>query len=223
MATVNEAPREQRNSRIWEQYEYAQRMTTRLDEVFSSREQTTKKGKSSLSWVLKVIGGAVILSYLFRTFPSWWPWKTQGKSAGAPSGPVQPRQGPNLAEFFHFEIKPAKNVTQRLSDVKGIDEIKEELSHLIDMLKNAEKYRDKGATMPRGILLYGKPGTGKTLLARAIAGEAGVSFLYCTGSQFDEMLVGVGARRVRSLFQEAKRHKPCIIFIDEIDTLLTYI
>ena len=89
------------------------------------------------------------------------------------------------------------------------------------MIREPEKYTSKGAKLHKGVLLYGRPGTGKTLLARAIAGEAGTSFMYCTGSHFDEMFVGVGAKRVRELFQEAKNHKPCIIFIDEIDTLLS--
>jgi ATP-dependent Zn protease len=89
------------------------------------------------------------------------------------------------------------------------------------MIKDPEKYTSKGANLHKGVLLYGKPGTGKTLLARAIAGESGTNFIYCTGSHFDEMFVGVGAKRVRELFTEAKNHKPCIIFIDEIDTLLS--
>lgn len=89
------------------------------------------------------------------------------------------------------------------------------------MIRDPEKYHDKGAKLHRGVLLYGQPGTGKTLLARAIAGESGTNFIYTTGSHFDEMFVGVGAKRVRELFAEAKKHKPCIIFIDEIDTLLS--
>jgi ATP-dependent metalloprotease len=89
------------------------------------------------------------------------------------------------------------------------------------MLQNPEKYHEKGAKLAKGVLLYGAPGTGKTLLARAIAGEAGCNFIYCTGSHFDEMFVGVGAKRIRELFAEAKKNKPCIIFIDEIDTLLS--
>jgi ATP-dependent Zn protease len=89
------------------------------------------------------------------------------------------------------------------------------------MIQNPETYTSKGAKLHKGVLLHGKPGTGKTLLARAIAGESGTSFLYCTGSSFDEMFVGVGAKRVRELFSEARKVKPCIIFIDEIDTLLS--
>lgn len=89
------------------------------------------------------------------------------------------------------------------------------------MVREPEKYHSKGANLHKGVLLYGQPGTGKTLLARAIAGEAGCSFIYCTGSHFDEMFVGVGAKRIRELFNEAKKNKPCIIFIDEIDTLLS--
>ena len=105
--------------------------------------------------------------------------------------------------------------------MKGIDEIKEEIENLIKMVRNPDIYHSKGAKLHKGVLLYGSPGTGKTLLARAIAGESGTNFIYCTGSHFDEMFVGVGAKRVRELFAEAKKHKPCIIFIDEIDTLLS--
>jgi ATP-dependent Zn protease len=89
------------------------------------------------------------------------------------------------------------------------------------MIKDPNVYLEKGAKLHKGVLLYGQPGTGKTLLARAIAGESGTSFIYCTGSHFDEMFVGVGAKRVRELFEEARKNKPCIIFIDEIDTLLS--
>lgn len=127
----------------------------------------------------------------------------------------------NMMENYKFEVKKAKEINARLSDVKGIDEIKEEIDNLIRMVREPEKYHSKGANLHKGVLLYGAPGTGKTLLARAIAGEAGCSFIYCTGSHFDEMFVGVGAKRIRELFTEAKKHKPCIIFIDEIDTLLS--
>jgi ATP-dependent Zn protease len=127
----------------------------------------------------------------------------------------------SLLDNFKFEIKKAKEMHQRLDDVKGIDEIKDEIYNLIKMIKDPNMYLEKGAKLHKGVLLYGQPGTGKTLLARAIAGESGTSFIYCTGSQFDEMFVGVGAKRVRELFEEARKNKPCIIFIDEIDTLLS--
>ena len=110
---------------------------------------------------------------------------------------------------------------ERLSDVKGIDEINNEIQDLIKMIKNSNEYATKGAKLCRGVLLSGRPGTGKTLLARAIAGESGVSFIYCTGSNFDEMFVGMGAKRVRELFAEARKNTPCIIFIDEIDSLMS--
>lgn len=126
-----------------------------------------------------------------------------------------------IAEEFKFEIKNAKDIDQRLDDVRGIDEIKEEIMNIIKMIKDPIKYKDKGAMLHRGVLLFGKPGTGKTLIARAIAGESGVNFIFCSGSQFDEMYVGVGAKRVRELFKEARKQAPCIIFIDEIDSLLT--
>ena len=103
-------------------------------------------------------------------------------------------------DSYKFDTKKAKDISQRLDDVKGIDEIKEEVENLIKMIREPEKYTSKGAKLHKGVLLYGRPGTGKTLLARAIAGEAGSSFIYCTGSQFDEMFVGVGAKRVRELF-----------------------
>lgn len=108
-----------------------------------------------------------------------------------------------------------------MDDVKGIDEIKEEIQNLIKMIKEPKKYSDKGAVLHKGVLLFGEPGVGKTLIARAVAGEAGTNFIYCTGSNFDEMWVGLGAKRVRELFAEAKKHRPCIIFIDEIDSLLS--
>ncbi len=104
-------------------------------------------------------------------------------------------------------------------DVAGIDDVKEELKEIVDFLKNPKKYRDLGARIPRGVLLAGAPGTGKTLLAKAIAGEAGVPFFHTSGSEFEEMLVGAGASRVRDLFKKARNTTPCIIFIDEIDAV----
>ena len=104
-------------------------------------------------------------------------------------------------------------------DVAGIDEEKEELAEIVDFLKGPKKYTDMGARIPKGVLLVGQPGTGKTLLAKAVAGEAGVPFFIISGSDFVEMFVGVGASRVRDLFDQAKKNAPCIIFIDEIDAV----
>lgn len=104
-------------------------------------------------------------------------------------------------------------------DVAGIDEAKQELEEVVDFLKNAERYQKLGARIPKGVLLVGAPGTGKTLLAKAVAGEAGVPFFSISGSDFVEMFVGVGASRVRDLFEQAKKHAPCIVFVDEIDAV----
>ena len=100
-----------------------------------------------------------------------------------------------------------------------MDEAKSELMEIVDFLRNPQKFTRLGGKMTKGVLLMGPPGTGKTLLAKAIAGEAGVPFFYASGSEFEEMYVGVGARRVRDLFDSAKRKSPCIIFIDEIDAI----
>ncbi|MEG1087828.1 MAG: AAA family ATPase, partial [Cetobacterium sp.] len=104
-------------------------------------------------------------------------------------------------------------------DVAGLNEEKEDLQEVVDFLKNPKKYIDLGARIPKGILMVGPPGTGKTYLSRAVAGEAGVPFFSISGSDFVEMFVGVGASRVRSLFEDAKKNAPAIIFIDEIDAV----
>merc|ERR1711907_655295 len=105
------------------------------------------------------------------------------------------------------------------TDVAGVEEAKEELSEVVEFLKNPKKFNNLGGKIPKGCLLIGPPGTGKTLLARAIAGEAGVPFFTISGSEFVEMFVGVGASRVRDLFEQAKKNAPCIVFIDEIDAV----
>jgi len=105
------------------------------------------------------------------------------------------------------------------ADVAGVDEAKAELEEIIDFLKDPQRFQKLGGKIPKGVLLMGPPGTGKTLLARAIAGEANVPFFSISGSDFVEMFVGVGASRVRDLFEQGKKHAPCIIFIDEIDAV----
>ncbi len=112
-----------------------------------------------------------------------------------------------------------KNTGKTFKDVAGVDEAKQELEEIVDFLKDSEKYGRLGGRMPKGVLLVGPPGTGKTLLAKAVAGEAGVPFFSISGSEFVEMFVGVGAARVRDLFDQARKSSPCIIFIDELDAL----
>ncbi|MFC1986833.1 ATP-dependent zinc metalloprotease FtsH [Chloroflexota bacterium] len=116
-------------------------------------------------------------------------------------------------------LAPPDKPTVTFDDVAGVDEAKQELHEVVEFLKSREKFQSLGARIPRGVLLIGPPGTGKTLLARAIAGEAGVPFYSISGSEFVEMFVGVGASRVRDLFDQAKRNTPCIVFVDEIDAV----
>jgi cell division protease FtsH len=108
---------------------------------------------------------------------------------------------------------------KKFSDVAGNEEVKEEVRELVDFLKNGDRYKAIGASIPKGILLEGPPGTGKTLLAKATAGEANVPFFFISGSSFVEMFIGLGAARVRSMFKEARKSAPCIIFIDELDAV----
>lgn len=127
--------------------------------------------------------------------------------------------GGKVMSFGKTKAKVSTNVKVRFSDVAGAEEEKEELAEVVEFLKNPKKFSDLGAKIPKGVLLVGPPGTGKTLFAKAVAGEAGVPFFSVSGSDFVEMYVGVGASRVRDLFDLAKRNQPCIIFIDEIDAV----
>jgi cell division protease FtsH len=127
----------------------------------------------------------------------------------------------NAMSFGMSNAKELKDTKQKVSfqDVAGAKEAKEELTEVVEFLKNPKKFSDLGAKLPKGVLLMGRPGTGKTLLARAVAGEAGVPFFHISGSEFVEMFVGVGASRVRDLFTRAKKAAPCIVFVDEIDAV----
>ena len=156
-------------------------------------------GSLLLNFLPLIIFGA-LLFFLFRS--------ARGANSQAMSF------GRSRARLF-----PANTPTVTFDDVAGVEEAKQEVHEVVDFLKSREKFQALGARIPRGMLLVGPPGTGKTLLARAIAGEAGVPFFSISGSEFVEMFVGVGASRVRDLFEQAKRNTPCIIFIDEIDAV----
>ena len=164
------------------------------------------KGSSGINWgglmlnflPLLIFGG--LLFFLFR--------QARGANSQAMSF------GRSRARLF-----PANRPTVTFDDVAGVEEAKQDLREVVDFLKSREKFQALGARIPRGVLLIGPPGTGKTLMARAIAGEADVPFFSISGSEFVEMFVGVGASRVRDLFDQAKRNAPCIIFIDEIDAV----
>lgn len=127
--------------------------------------------------------------------------------------------GGKINSFSKANVKTTSNTKHTFDDVAGADEEKEELAEIVDFLKNPKKYSEMGARIPKGVLLMGPPGTGKTLLAKAVAGEAGVPFFSISGSDFVELYVGVGASRVRDLFETAKKNAPAIVFIDEIDAV----
>ena len=151
---------------------------------------------------------------LLIIFIIFWFFMMGGANAGQPGGKTM-TFGKSKARM----MTPADRNKISFEDVAGVDEEKEELEEIVEFLKNPKKFTDMGARIPKGVLLVGQPGTGKTLLAKAVAGEAGVPFFIISGSDFVEMFVGVGASRVRDLFDQAKKNAPCIVFIDEIDAV----
>ena len=158
-----------------------------------------------LSWVLPIVIFVVLGQYLSR--------RMMDKAGGGP-GSMMFNLGKSNAKVY---VKSSDGI--RFSDVEGVDEAEENLQEIVDYLHNPEKYREIGASMPKGVLLVGPPGTGKTMLAKAVAGEADVPFFSMSGSEFVEMFVGMGASKVRDLFRQAKEKAPCIVFIDEIDAI----
>ncbi len=160
------------------------------------------------SWLMGLLPWVIM-------FGIWFLLMRGMSRGGGPQGGIM-NVGKARAQEFDKE-DPNKRVT--FKDVAGLEEAKVEIMEIVDFLKNAPKYRELGAKIPKGALLVGPPGTGKTLLAKAVAGEANVPFLSISGSDFVEMFVGVGASRVRDLFDQAKRKAPCIVFIDEIDAI----
>ena len=169
-----------------------------------------EKSQSIFVTVLSLLTpfGLLIIFFIF------WFLMMGGAGQGNPGGKTM-TFGKSKARM----MTPADKNRITFDDVAGVDEEKEELEEIVEFLKNPKKYTDMGARIPKGVLLVGQPGTGKTLLAKAVAGEAGVPFFIISGSDFVEMFVGVGASRVRDLFDQAKKNAPCIIFIDEIDAV----
>lgn len=168
-------------------------------------EQTSPVLTFLLSWILPVLIFIGIGQYMSK--------KLMSKASGGPNSMIFGMGNSNAKVY----VKSSEGI--RFSDVAGEDEAKENLSEIVDYLHNPSKYKEVGASMPKGILLVGPPGTGKTMLAKAVAGEANVPFFSMSGSEFVEMFVGMGASKVRDLFKQAKEKAPCIVFIDEIDAI----
>ena len=182
-----------------------------LQESMSAGSVTvTEKSESIWVFILSLLTpfGILIIFLIF-----WAIFMSGGQ--GNNSGSKTMSFGKSRARMMN----PTDKNKVTFDDVAGVDEEKEELEEIVEFLKNPKKFTDMGARIPKGVLLVGQPGTGKTLLAKAVAGEAGVPFFIISGSDFVEMFVGVGASRVRDLFDEAKKKAPCIVFIDEIDAV----
>jgi len=177
------------------------------ESLVADKVQIDIRPPSSLNTAAGILG--YVLPFLLMAGLFWWVFRqAQGSNNQAMSF------GKSKARMFNGD-----HPTVTFADVAGADESKEELREVVEFLKEPQKFIQLGARIPKGVLLVGPPGTGKTLLAKAVSGEAGVPFFSISGSEFVEMFVGVGASRVRDLFDQAKRHSPCIIFVDEIDAV----
>ena len=179
------------------------------DNMKSASITVTEKSESAWGIFLAYLTpiGIIVIFFIF--------WFVLMSGANSQNGNKTMTFGKSKARV----LNPTDKNRVTFDDVAGVDEEKEELEEIVEFLKNPKKYTDMGARIPKGVLLVGQPGTGKTLLAKAVAGEAGVPFFIISGSDFVEMFVGVGALRVRDLFEEAKKKAPCIVFIDEIDAV----
>ena len=175
--------------------------------IFSSEiiEETSPLLSVLLTWILPMVVFVVLGQFMSKKLMD---------RAGGGAGAMSFNMGKSNAKVY---VKSSDGI--KFSDVAGEDEAKENLTEIVDYLHNPDKYREIGASMPKGILLVGPPGTGKTMLAKAVAGEANVPFFSMSGSEFLEMFVGMGASKVRDLFKQAKEKAPCIVFIDEIDAI----
>ena len=179
------------------------------DKLTEGKFELAQTEKSQFVEVIETFGPTILLMVFI--FFAWMLFMNPGSQNGSKTMSF----GKSKARM----MTPADKNKITFADVAGVDEEKEELEEIVEFLKSPKKYTDMGARIPKGVLLVGQPGTGKTLLAKAVAGEAGVPFFIISGSDFVEMFVGVGASRVRDLFEQAKKNSPCIIFIDEIDAV----
>ena len=179
------------------------------DNMKSASITVTEKSESAWGIFLAYLTpiGIIVIFFIF--------WFVLMSGANSQNGNKTMTFGKSKARV----LNPTDKNRVTFDDVAGVDEEKEELQEIVEFLRNPKKFTDMGARIPKGVLLVGQPGTGKTLLAKAVAGEAGVPFFIISGSDFVEMFVGVGASRVRDLFEEAKKKAPCIVFIDEIDAV----
>lgn len=183
-----------------------------IDKITSSGSALTREIPTQQSPLMNMLIGFILPTIIFIFLGQLLFKKMTNSMTGGPGGAMS--FGKSNAKVY---VKSSTGI--KFSDVAGEDEAKELLTEIVDFLHNPEKYRAIGATMPKGALLVGPPGTGKTLLAKAVAGEADVPFFSISGSEFVEMFVGMGAAKVRDLFKQASEKAPCIVFIDEIDTI----
>ena len=183
-----------------------------IDKITSSGADLTREIPTQQSPLMNILIGFILPTIIFIFLGQLLFKKMTNSMTGGPGGAMS--FGKSNAKVY---VKSSTGI--KFSDVAGEDEAKELLTEIVDFLHNPEKYRAIGATMPKGALLVGPPGTGKTLLAKAVAGEADVPFFSISGSEFVEMFVGMGAAKVRDLFKQASEKAPCIVFIDEIDTI----
>ncbi len=173
---------------------------------------------SDISCVLAIVLIILLIAYVNNFFKTKKEDKNDTKQCESYNNQQNTLPRGEITQVKETKTEQSKS-NVKFCDVAGLDEEKFELEEVVDFLKNPEKYQEMGAKIPKGILLSGAPGTGKTLLAKALAGEAGVAFIHASGAEFVEKYVGVGAQRIRTLFDQARREAPCIIFIDEIDAI----
>ena len=186
---------------------------TRTQRLYEAGAQFSGQFVEEPNWLLSILLTWVLPIVVFVLLGRFLSKKMMDKAGGGP-GAMSFNMGKSNAKVY---VKSSDGIS--FADVEGVDEAEESLAEIVDYLHDPSKYKEIGATMPKGVLLVGPPGTGKTMLAKAVAGEANVPFFSISGSEFVEMFVGMGASKVRDLFKQAKEKAPCIVFIDEIDAI----